>query len=443
MDMPHLKELLNTLDKESLVDIICDAAQNDPEYAAELTLKLDKDESHTLDQCAARIRSAYTLCWDYYNLYDAGPIGDAMNDVADKARSCRGTNPLLAFKIFWLMVTEWVDKFDNIWDEDGELMSLAEGYIDEIRELADSGAFSAENSEEMFGIMLARFDTVNPRDDFAQTLASVLVDTAKERARKEVLEAIIARKAAEAEREGGRSAYGLSWLMMARFLLIQRFESAETASKFVAKNMDIYGFRTIAAEEAKAAKDWKRLLALARGGVKADGSRPQWQVFMLEAYMGLNDRENALETMECLAFNDNSFREYYARLKKQFDKAQWEEFFPGLCQRARKSRHWLDFIVEENMEPEIMEECRKQPQLVFSYYSHLDRQVYGEEIQSLFESFIAKSAASFKKRDEYVDLRHYLNVFRKACGDAPAERLRRSLIETYKKKRAFCEELSK
>ena len=61
----------------------------------------------------------------------------------------------------------------------------------------------------------------------------------------------------------------------------------------------------------------------------------------------------------------------------------------------------------------------------------------------MFEADITNDAARMTKRKEYVGLRWNLNVFKHACGEDAAAELRRTLLERYKNKRAFCEEISK
>lgn len=90
-----------------------------------------------------------------------------------------------------------------------------------------------------------------------------------------------------------------------------------------------------------------------------------------------------------------------------------------------------------------MQECRKKPHLVFSLYGYLGNKVYRAELAGLIEKALADHAARAAPRKEYAELREKIETFKTACGRELAERLRESLLKTYKRKPAFCQEISK
>ena len=67
MKINDIKKLLNTLDKDTLIEIICAAAENDSEYGSELALKYGQQDADILDLCADRIRASLTL--DIYQIH--------------------------------------------------------------------------------------------------------------------------------------------------------------------------------------------------------------------------------------------------------------------------------------------------------------------------------------------------------------------------------------
>ena len=84
MKINDIKKLLNTLDKDTLIEIICAAAENDSEYGSELALKYGQQDADILALCADRIRASLTL--DIYtDTYDPAPIYDAYIDIAVEA----------------------------------------------------------------------------------------------------------------------------------------------------------------------------------------------------------------------------------------------------------------------------------------------------------------------------------------------------------------------
>ena len=442
MKINDIKKLLNTLDKDTLIEIICAAAENDSEYGSELALKYGQQDADILDLCADRIRASLTL--DIYtDTYDPAPIYDAYIDIAVEAQTIKDTVPLTAFNIYWQTGAMLTELYESAYDKDDYLSSCLDECFGEIDNIASSDNLSQQESEKIFEAMLDYFNNELKTDsEYGFTLAASAIAAVRTKEQKETIDAVLARKIQDLRRTKGSDAYPIDNLMQTRLSLIQRFDGDASAVKFAESNINIYGFRKFAADCALESKDWKHLLEIAGEGLEKGIRRDMWQEYMLKAYLALEDRDNSIKTLEHLTLG-YKFDEYYPKLKEQFSKAQWTEYFSVFREKAQNSPVWLKFISKEKMEPEIAEECKKDTSLIYSNYKHLNKHTYGAEIRKMFETDITENAARMTKRKEYAELRWNLNAFKQACGEDAASELRQALLDRYKNKRAFCEEISK
>ncbi len=376
-------------------------------------------------------------------MYDLRCVEDAMGDVAAKARSYRGTTPMLAFRMFWIIVTEWSAENENIWDDDGDLHYIVNDAIEEIRDLVSADGLSETELEGIHSTLLALVKEESRENDYMTELAPIAAEMAKIAAMRTKADDVFACKLAVIRNDPyGYHSYQSDRFKCLQLSMITRFDGEGAADKFINANLEVREFRRIAADKAKEAKNWERLLSLACEGAESGRFASEWHKEMLEAYINLGDKENIIKMTEYLAFNED-FSKYYPMLKEQFDEMRWKEYFPKLCKKAQEKKHWFDLITTERMEPEIMQECRKNPYLVFSLYGYLGNEAYRAELAGLFEKALTDRAARVASRKEYAELREKIETFKTACGSEPAERLRESLLKTYKRKPAFCQEISK
>ena len=103
---------------------------------------------------------------------------------------------------------------------------------------------------------------------------------------------------------------------------------------------------------------------------------------------------------------------------------------------------YVKILIAEGLKPRIMEYCRKNPRAVTELYEHIVPG-YKDEVQKLFAELIRNNAARASNRAGYHDVCGIIKHFRKACGKTPASEIISELLETYKKRPAFVDELKK
>lgn len=247
MEIHDIKKILNTLDKDVLIEIICEAADQDSEYGAALALKYGPKTTNLLALCEDRMRSSLKM-FGYSDMYDAASAVNAFEEVAAQAKSIKEEEPLTAFKIFWQAASLLSEIYETAYDEDGEIDGCIEDCCDEIKDISASKQLSHHDSDEIVALVLDRLENISVDDYYGLGLVSSAMAAVRTTEQKVTMDAALAQKIKDDQSENGRDPFRVKDLARARFSLIQRFEGDDAAFKFAKSNIDVYGFRKIVAD---------------------------------------------------------------------------------------------------------------------------------------------------------------------------------------------------
>lgn len=443
VNVEGLKEALEKLEKKELIKIVCDFARRDTERTAKLMLSLEGDETQELELCIKRIAAAFQQKKKYH-MYDGAALKRAMKDVAKRAYAHLGEEPMAAFELYFLIITEYCGADCAIFDNSGSLSDYISAIFNEIRDITEAENLESEDAG-FIHTSLMKFAR-EERHEYSCVVSafSVLASMSRDAETRDAVNAAIMSKMAEWKHNDNIFAsYSSDQLKEIQFKMLKKFDGDKAAMSFANKNLQNYSFRVMAANEAREAGDWKRLLEIAKGKPKnGEGiALTEWDDVILEAYTKLGDKANILKTTEHLMMYNN-FDTYYPKVKALFDEKDWEKYFAKLCKELQGTERWMRLIAIEKMEPEIMKECTARPWLLFSYYHLLDVKKYGDRMENMFRQYITKEAERRSTRKGYAEIRDYLRAFENACGE-PAEQLRQALLKKYSTKPAYREELSR
>jgi hypothetical protein len=88
----------------------------------------------------------------------------------------------------------------------------------------------------------------------------------------------------------------------------------------------------------------------------------------------------------------------------------------------------------------LFEQLKKHQEEIYAYGGTLSKS-YREEIQQMFTDSISDKASRSTKREEYRDVAGRIKTFSQAGYAAEAKRLIQAVVQTYKRRPAFVEEL--
>lgn len=235
---------------------------------------------------------------------------------------------------------------------------------------------------------------------------------------------------------------------LVRMAIINRFDGDQASEAFIEQNLESPDFREMALDRAIQADDYAKVLEIAQAGIKADADRyglvRRWDDYAYRAYKALGDTENirSIARKHVLA---GQFT-LYADLRSTYADSEWPAALDGLLAEFESERFrsatYVKILIRENLQDKLLAHCRQNPEQIISLYSHFD-QSYAAQVNDLFLTTLRAHAKLANSRSKYWRVCQELQTYRKACGAENAARLVQELQDTYRRRPAFLDELSR
>lgn len=230
--------------------------------------------------------------------------------------------------------------------------------------------------------------------------------------------------------------------------MIDQYGTEEEANQFIQARLHYSSFREQLIQGCMVEKNYHRVIELAAVGEWSDkeyaGLVSKWKKFRYAAYKALSlRREQQLLAKDLFMNGDFDFYHELKALAK--DPAQ---FYVQLKQELQKYSGWQarglfqSLIEEENDTVELLEIVREYPKYIERYASDLV-DVYKEEIQEIYKEYIKMKADCASNRKGYQGVYQMIRRYEKLVGKQLQQAIVNELRESYRRKPAFWDELSK
>lgn len=232
------------------------------------------------------------------------------------------------------------------------------------------------------------------------------------------------------------------------FGIIRRLEGEAAANQYVMDHLEVDELRVIAVENALSAQQYElaeRLCMDALENRHWPTSIPKWALYLERVYTETSDMDKLTEWVRHILFKGHS--SYYSKLKELYkNQGLWdEERKESLLEELKEkvySETYAFLLGEEGEYLKLLGVVERYSYLIDHYGKRLAKH-YPEETYSLYEKRILKEAA------DVADRRGYKGVCRliKSCADAGGKQSALHLIEqlsdSYPRRPAMLDELSK
>ncbi|MCG7336612.1 hypothetical protein MHZ95_15180 [Sporosarcina sp. ACRSM] len=449
---PELRDVLEGLSKEELVEIIMEFAGNDAILKSRLLLKYSKGETgQALANSKRWIRSVvnkYTAGERFISYRETGRFTRELGECLTQIENC--ANASVALDLAFLLLEETISAFQYADDSNGDIGFLVEETLEAIEEtVIEAVTLKPEQSGSLLEKLLKQCDhpIFDGWEDYRIALFRICTQFADQKEYREILnqkiESMIDEKDAEHHRR-----YVNEELLQILFEMIQRYGNKEEAERFIHKYLHYTSFREWLIQQNMAGKNYEQVIQLALAGEKQDkgfaGLVSKWKQFRYAAYKELTLKDEQ-QTLAKELFLNGDF-EYYAELKELAENHA--QFYAHLKQELQKETGWRAkdlfkrLIEEENDIAEMMELVRENPKPVEQYTSELVGS-FKDEIQQIYAKYIKMAAHAASDRRRYQDVCRIIQRFEKVAGKNLREELVKELRDVYKRKPAFLDELSK
>lgn len=449
----EIQEVLTSLSKEELIEIISQLTVHDRDLESRLLLAYGKENNHKkileykkLIKSIVRRYSGRTNFIPYHQTFRfSNELLKLLNDIKFMQ------NVQITTEVALLLLHEGVDAFQYADDSDGSIGMLVDGVLEYLNEFVIALKVEDFSSREYVFrrlMSVSESDLFEGWDDFRIATFQLCMEFADiEIFRKEIWDAI--EKQISLHNEGNLSRYIDEMFHKLLFNLVLEYGSADEAAQYVQKYIHFPFFREYAIHKSIMNKDYSYVIRLAELGEQLDNDRAgllkKWKMARYEGYKGLAMLEEQSKLAKELLMDGEYM--YYAELES-LGYEEKEKLYSNIIAELRQSKSWrakeiyLRLISDKNDICEMMQYVKNN---IFSIEKYAERlwDEYPNEIEKIYTAHIYNTANVASNRKQYKEVCGMLKRFKKIVGKDSQKSLIIQLENKFKKRPAFLDELAK
>jgi len=449
-----LDSILGKLDRDELVSIIRSICSEYREIEKELLLEYAEQEDEiaaskkVIREYINQAEQSGFVTWNRTGLAMTG----AYSTLVKAEKNLDREEYHQAVKLCQVVLSIVVDVLQYCDDSDGVVGDVINESIGIIKEAATVGIQQMKLSDQKKLFTLILKEALHKRydgwDDWRYELlqACSYFSSIPELRRK--LEQELDSKLEKLNDDKWSSKYQMSKIKLIQLSIIESCDGEKAADRFIKDNIYLNEFREKAVEKAFAQGNYGYMLQLCIEGEEIDrdyaGLVHKWREYRFAAYEKLGDKKNQRQLAYDFVMKGEF--DYYTKLKNLYSDEQWQILLEDLLDKFEKAAYQPDIyvriIIEENMTERILHYCQRHPEKVMQLYKYLVKD-YMSELNDIFMSFIRCSASKASNRKDYKRVCGIINLYQETCGEINAHRLISEMRQTYPRRSAFMDELTK
>ena len=444
----EIKELLENLSKEELVNMIIELTQKNKALKESIIFKYsDCDDEEELKKCRKLIKSIvkkYAGRQHFIEYHQTYLFTEEIREVLNKAVDAK--NKLLAIEMVVLVLEEAIAAFQYADDSDGEIGQLVSdtiSYIEDIGEDTRDNNTKTEIFERL--LKLSENKVFDGWDDHRIEILNICTIFAYTKDHRKKLKSKI-EDLIDTSSGNYYDKYKNEKLLELQYYLVADDGSEEDVEKFIEDNIDYTVFREISIGRYFDKQDYDKVIELTIEGEEKDrqykGLVSRWKSIRYSVYkeLGLSYEQEKLAKE---LFIDGDFQ-YYKELK-QLSKS--DNFYDELKKEIKvdtpyQSNIFIKLIEEENDLEEMLELISKNISRV-EYYAPKLIDKYKDKVIYIYEEYIKYISQASKNRSNYKDVCRKIEGYKKIAEEEKQSEIIDYLKDLYKKRPAFIDELSK
>lgn len=450
----NLNNILSSLKKEELINIILDICEENPEIKKQLLYSHSPSEDI--------VASSKKLIKEYINRYKKrgfiyyDDVDEAMYGAEltlEKAKEYLEQEDIETTVALCLVIIQsMIEMLEYCDDSGGWVGILIEQCFDMIRETALIQHIPNHMKDKLFIKLLneayhKRFDGWGDWRFALLNCAVLYCDTPEKRSEFEKkLNQFLDRK-----KDSWSVRYDELEGKLLLLELIQKFDGEEASLQFIHDNVHLHEFREKAIKNHLENKNYEKVLQLCEEGKQVNngykGLVDLWREYELKAFIGLNNIEKQKEIM--LEFLFESSFQYYEKLKELYTPNEWKEKLQEILRKFRNelrspyhSSTYIKILKAENLTEKLLEYCRENLDSIQSLYPYLIEN-YKDEVIEMLIKFIELEAAKANDRSKYKEVCKKIKEYKNVIGIENASFLIERLKGKYVRRPAFIDELNK
>ncbi len=451
-----LKKMLMDQDKDKLVGILLEIAEENEALKRQIILEIGQgNDDDLVSNAVVLIRSCIDRYSDRHGFVHYDSTWDAIrgaDQTLDKAWQVSETGrQILAVRLTLTVMREMLELINQADDSGGCIGQVIDEAVNLLNEITGKETLSENEKEEILEMLINEVDykAYAEWSDWQLDLlrcCSSLVDKETLRVKMDQkLNALVANKMNEV----CFSKYYEERVKLIQYSIIRQCDGEEQAREYMLNNLHHSDFRQMAIKEEFKKQNYEGVIELALEGEQQDSSLPglvqKWREYRYQAYQLANKIEELREL--ALVFILYGHFPYYERLKESYKRQEWPAVYRkivGLLEEQGNNRQgiYTSILVAEDEKEKLLEYVQANPDQVIIFYKELLPQ-YEDEVFRLFVQHIKKMAANTGDRRGYKQVCQVIRRLKKIGGQKQAAAVKEELIKQYKRRPAFCDELSR
>lgn len=435
----NLSQLLETADKQELIEILSNYAQNDDDIAKNIKFCLTQNKD-SVAYAKELIQNSIKQAKGRYSYidYDKMPLAVSGSHKAIKIaeQELKNDNFNTATDICLIIIDKINKIIYNCNDSNGEISFCFGEALDLLEQIA-----SMPNDK----IFAKIFKLISSKKDLYDDVFFDLLDIASRLCSAQETKNKIKNLISQKIEQNKDQRFALQQYQELFYNFLSTYESSESAEAYLYKNIDNYNFRTKIINKLIKEQKFDEALKLCLQGEKEHKDFTGVVLDFKKLRYTIYELQNDIQNQKLLAqdlLKHNEFG-YYSKLKKLYYEVEWTDELKIVLTELKNTQDiYVKIIIEEDLKKLLFEYCEKFPFYVFHYYDKLLPD-YKTELIPLFVDCIRKDCTHPRDRKFYKEICKKIKKFQAACGDVACKSLVNELSNTYKNRKAFLEELSK
>ncbi|CAM3926133.1 SWIM zinc finger family protein [Mesobacillus zeae] len=451
---PDLPSILSNLGKEELISIILAFSKAHPDIEKSLLFKyapVEDEVAVSKKMIREYINKAKRQGFiDWRNADYAVTGADITLDKAeDRIEDGEIESAIKLCLVVLPIATTMLNYTDDSNGSVGDVIRRSLHLIDTAASEA-AGKLDAKKQARLFGMMVkeakhARYDGwSDKRIDLLESCLYFAEDPALRSKLKDQLGKML-----EQTSEGSwNDRYSISEIRLLQLNMIERFEGAEEAWRFIQDNIQHSKFRELAIKKLLEKGKPEEAVALCIEGEAVNegwrGLVSQWEDFRYQAYEMMGDAASQRELATKKVCEGELT--YFYKLKELYGRDEWNSKLHEILEVLEKQKFiqdiYLEILIHEDLNEKLLSYVKMEPRVIETVYPYLIDD-YRNQVEELFCLHIEGEAEAAGGRPAYKKVCQIIRKFKKACGGDAAAGLVSDLTKAHARRPAFLDEMEK
>ncbi|MGN1033371.1 MAG: hypothetical protein ACI4PU_07875 [Intestinibacter sp.] len=442
-----LNEVLKSLDKKQLIDIIMKQIAENPKLKNFILIKYSPilDDESELKKCEDYIDSSFKIHFEddkhvynkaYLFAQDVKELLKRISSMENKILAMDMSLLVLEKSIYYM---QYAERFDEYFYNDYNLEFLVGDSIDTIEDIA-LNIEDFETKNKILDKLLNEYNSeaLNGWRNFKMSILDICCEITDTEESKKVFSS----KVEAMINDGSRPFYEVKQLEVLLYELMLDYADEHEVQKFIDDHIDYSIFREIAINRCLEEGEFEKALEYVKEGEKQNEFLLKWKELKYEVYKEMEAIDEQKPLAKQLLFRGEI--KYYSELKSLSQDENFYSNFQDDLKKLKKAslETYLKIIEMEDDLDAIMEYVKKKPCRVETYAEKLLPK-YRTEVGNIYYKYLKKQAENTSNRKEYRELCRRIEEYRNVMGEDDAMRLIEELKDIYRRKRAFVDELNK